>query len=111
MVTKSSFGLVTCLLLLATRAATAEESHTRAAAGDLRDDTHGDAPRDDGGEGRERAAKDSFGEGLRLLRKGEWHEAELRFRDSEALVRRQSTEYNLAFVLYMQHRRRESLTV
>src|SRR5215831_15404805 len=98
------------MVLLSARTAMGGEAHPEAAF-DPREEKYLEAsPDGDVGE-RERAAKDAFSEGLRLLRNGEWRDAELRFRESLAGVRRQSTEYNLAFVLYMQHRRRESLAV
>jgi len=53
-------------------------------------------------------AKGAFDEGVRLLRAERWTEAEARFRSSIALIPRASARYDLAFVLYKEHRMRES---
>src|SRR5258708_10796269 len=53
-------------------------------------------------------SKGAFDEGVRLLRAERWTEAEARFRIAIALVPRASARYDLAFVLYKQHRMRES---
>lgn len=98
-----SLGLVIGLLAF-TRAAQAEESPAADTMASAPDDVARDA-------GDESAARDAFREGLRLLRQSDWHEAELKFRESLSLVPRKSAQYNLAFVLYMQHRRRECLAI
>jgi tetratricopeptide (TPR) repeat protein len=54
-------------------------------------------------------ARLAFQEGLELLRLDQWASAEMKFRRSLALVPRQSTLYNLAFVLFKEGRPRKSL--
>ena len=90
-------------------------AETSAVVGTVADANGGEERRmtaaDESTEQRGGEAKSAFDEGLQLLRDGKWADAEQKFRASLALVRRQSTEYNLAFALYMQHRRRECLAV
>jgi hypothetical protein len=56
-------------------------------------------------------ARRSFEQGLELLRGERWLDAEQAFRRSLAIVPRDSTRYDLAFVLYKQGRIRESLAI
>jgi len=56
-------------------------------------------------------AKRAFEQGLDLLRAEKWAQAEIAFRHSFDLVQRPSTLYDLAFVVYMQGRPRECMTL
>src|SRR5579863_2444822 len=62
-------------------------------------------------DGPDAEAKLAFEHGIQLLRAGAWASAAASFRRSLALVPRQSTMYDLAFALFMQHRVRESLQI
>lgn len=59
----------------------------------------------------EERAKRAFEAGVQALSQRQWTNAEAFFRESLALVRRQSTLYDLAVALYMQGRARECIAV
>src|SRR5689334_10672557 len=61
--------------------------------------------------GVEQRARSAFGAGVQALGTQQWATAEARFRQSLALVPRQSTLYDLAVALYMQGRPRECISV
>jgi hypothetical protein len=56
-------------------------------------------------------ARQAFFEGLKQLHGEEWTAAEISFRRSLQFVRRESTLYNLALVLFKQRRPKESLAI